>query len=222
MSAIIPLPFMKWLFDQLAVEDLRVLLTGPGLAMDNEDEFIGDIATLDEKSGTGYVRKALSGETTSQDNANDRAEFTASSPITWSSPNPNVGLVAAAIFYIEGASDAARRIVAKVDTFVVTVTGGSYDDIGHGDGDYRLEATGAFASYTHVAGTKILIQAGSGVTPGLYTIGSKVSNNVILLTASAGSDSTSDVSGGVPVDLDGTGPFEVQLDAEGLIQAYQI
>lgn len=80
---------------------------------------------------------------------------------------------------------------------------GSYDDTGHGDGDYRLERSGSFSGYTH--GTDppyIYLDNGSGITPGLYTIASKVSNDVILLTSSAGSDSSDVGSSTGAWDLD--------------------
>jgi len=74
------------------------------------------------------------------------------------------------------------------------LTAGSYDDLGHGDGDYRLSETGAFTGYTWVSGDTIYLSGGAGITAGLYGIASKVSNDVILLAASAGSDSTADVT----------------------------
>ena len=84
------------------------------------------------------------------------------------------------------------------------LTAGDYDDTGHGDGDYRLYESGAFSGYTH--GTDpayIYLSGGAGITPGLYQIASKVSNDVILLTSSAGADSTGDVTS------DADGPYDL-------------
>jgi hypothetical protein len=70
----------------------------------------------------------------------------------------------------------------------------TYDDTGNPEGEHHLSSTGAFTSYSFTAGDEIYLSGGTGITPGLYAIASRVDNDAILLTASAGSDSTSDVT----------------------------
>lgn len=81
-----------------------------------------------------------------------------------------------------------------LDLYGFGLTAGSYDDTGHADGDFRLSSTGSFAGYTVTSGDTIYLSGGAGITPGLYEIASKVSDDVLLLASSAGSDSTGDVT----------------------------
>lgn len=96
------------------------------------------------------------------------------------------------IFYVDPTNGNTTR--DGLDFHGFALSGASYDDTGHADGDYRLESTGAFGSYTHTAGDIIYLTGGAGITAGPYTIASKVSADAILLTSSAGSDSTADVT----------------------------
>lgn len=79
------------------------------------------------------------------------------------------------------------------DPIGFNLSGATYDDTGNGEGEHHISSTGAFTSYTHSTGDQIYLDAGAGVTTGLYTIASKVDADAILLSSSAGSDSTSDV-----------------------------
>jgi len=54
-----------------------------------------------------------------------------------------------------------------------------------------LTEVGAFASYTFVAGDRIYITGGTAVTAGYYTIASKTSDDVIVLTADITTDASS-------------------------------
>jgi hypothetical protein len=79
------------------------------------------------------------------------------------------------------------------DSIYLNFTGGSYDDTGHVDGDFRLLSTGSFTNLYRGRTHLVNLTAGAGITPGIYTIATVVSNDVVLLSESAGSDSTSDV-----------------------------
>lgn len=84
------------------------------------------------------------------------------------------------------------------DPWGFALTGASYDD-----GTKRLTATGAFAGYDHAAATEpepddekynvIYLTGGTGITTGLYTIASKIDDDTIELSSSAGS-TASDVT----------------------------
>jgi hypothetical protein len=50
-----------------------------------------------------------------------------------------------------------------------------------------LTQAGAFASYTYAAGDMIVIESGTGATPGVYPIASRVSDDAVTLTASLSS-----------------------------------
>lgn len=69
------------------------------------------------------------------------------------------------------------------------------------DSTKTLTKTGGFTSYVFTSGDYIAIKSGTGITPGLYQIASRVDANNITLTTSIGSDS----AGGDIVT--GTGPF---------------
>ena len=80
------------------------------------------------------------------------------------------------------------------DPFGFGFTGADYQDTGHADGDFWLRSFLTFTSYTWQAGDQLALTGGAGITPGLYGIAAKISADVLLLTASAGSDSWVDVS----------------------------
>lgn len=99
-----------------------------------------------------------------------------------------------AIYFLAAANDylgnAASNSNDGRDPAGFDLSGASYDDTGHADGDYRIESSGAFSGYTWESGDLIYIDGGTGITVGLYEIAEKVSNDVIRLTASAGSDAS--------------------------------
>lgn len=60
--------------------DLRAILCMSNTTCETENDgivYVDDFATLDECDATGYSRVALTGEATSKDDANDRAEIDA-------------------------------------------------------------------------------------------------------------------------------------------------
>lgn len=92
-----------------------------------------------------------------------------------------------------------RRITGSVET-IPFLNGASYDDTGNASGEHLIYLPGAFANYTWASGDKIVLTSGAGITPGTYSIASKVSDDAILLASSAGTDSSADVvSEGVTV-----------------------
>lgn len=94
----------------LSSSDVRVLLVGTGYTYDPDHNFVSDLTS--ELSGTGYVRKALTGLTVTEDDTNDRGQFTANN-LTWT--GANFGTVDAAILYLEDTTDAARQLIARID-----------------------------------------------------------------------------------------------------------
>jgi len=72
---------------------------------------------------------------------------------------------------------------------VLTITDGAWDA-----GDLTLTKTGAFTSYTFVAGDRVYVSGGTGITVGWATIEEKTSNNVLTLTESIGASDASDVA----------------------------
>jgi len=104
--------------------DVRALLVTSGYSVDPDDTFVDDLTPgSNELSGTGYVRKALASESTSQDNTNDRAEGDADD-VTWSAIN--AGTAAAVVLYAFVTNDADSWLIAYVDTggFPITTNGG--------------------------------------------------------------------------------------------------
>ncbi len=104
----------------LDTADLRVALVNASYTPDVDNHDFLDDVVANELSGTGYVRKALTSETVAQDNTNNRGTLSADNP-TWT--GANFGTAAKAIIYVEGASDAARLLVAYIG-FANTVTNG--------------------------------------------------------------------------------------------------
>lgn len=104
----------------LDTADLRVCLVNSSYTPDVDTHDFLDDVTANELSGTGYARKALTSETVAQDNTNNRGTLSADNP-TWT--GANFGTAAKAIIYVEGASDAARLLVAYIG-FTNTVTNG--------------------------------------------------------------------------------------------------
>ncbi len=93
---------------------------------------------------------------------------------------------------------------------------GDYDDAGHADGDYRVEATGAFANLPYNTTGRLSITAPAG-NAGVHAIASKISDDAVLLSASAGADAsgTLDASNdpGFADEGDGTEDFSYTEDS---------
>lgn len=96
-----------------------------------------------------------------------------------------------------------RKVTVSTEQ-ITALTAGAYDDVGNAAGDHYLYTIGAFADYTWASGDKLKITGGTGITPGVYEIASKVDDDGILLTASAGSDAA---------DVTTENVTQLQLDA---------
>lgn len=110
-----------------APNDIRALLVMTNTTADTEqdDHFIGDIGTLDEMDGANYVRKALTGETVNQDDANNRAEFDAAD-VTWTALGAGARSIAGVVIFKFVTNDADSVLLAYIDTggFPIAANGG--------------------------------------------------------------------------------------------------
>lgn len=88
----------------------------------------------DELSGTGYSRKALANKSVTQNNTDDRAEWDADD-VLWTEIDAGQAK-AAILFRNEEATDAARDLIAYIDTggFPVTTTGADLEIAWHANG----------------------------------------------------------------------------------------
>lgn len=115
-----------------AASDLRLLLAMTNTTADTDQDAatLSAITTLDEYSGSGYARAAIAAEAVVRDDANNRAEFSGTSPISFGST------VAAAVRSAQGAllyrhidgTAANDQPIAWIDTggFPVNGAGGPF------------------------------------------------------------------------------------------------
>lgn len=115
--------------------DVRVMLIkmpGSTTADTQKDAAtISAFTTLGEISATNYVRKALAGEDVQQDDVNNRAEFHATSPVTWTAlggaANDTIGAV---LVYAHVTTDADSWPIAYIDNagsgFNLTTNGSDF------------------------------------------------------------------------------------------------
>ena len=98
-------------------DDFRVLLIMTNTTADTEKDKlnVGAFTTLDEMDGANYVRKALASEATSQDDANDRAEFDADN-VTWTALGAGTRQVQGLILIKHVTNDADSIPIAFIDT----------------------------------------------------------------------------------------------------------
>ena len=113
--------------DLNAPADLRVLL----LTTDAEDRDHASVQAIKtagavEASYGGYSRQALTGDSTSLDNPNDRAEYTANN-ITFASVPAGVTIVAAVVYLHVDGTDPNDVPVAHVDSGGFPVAGNGSD-----------------------------------------------------------------------------------------------
>lgn len=87
-------------------------------------------------------------------------------------------------------NDAVRGVVPLVigTTLSANITAATFTNA-----TLTLSKTGAFASYTWQSGDTVTIVSGTGVTPGSYAIGSRTSDNAIVLEADIGGANPADV-----------------------------
>lgn len=112
--------------------DLRLLLlitddnnALPAAAWDPDLNTVADlvaVTNVSEATGTGYVRKTLSGMVVTEDDTNNRAVLDADD-ITWT--GLSAGTVRAAVVYKYNAADASAELISLHDTnFPKVTTGG--------------------------------------------------------------------------------------------------
>lgn len=100
----------------LEVHDIRFLLvmTNTTADTDQDVEFVSGIGTLDEMDGANYVRKALAAEAVSQDDPNNRGEFT-SSAVTWTALGNGTRQLEGVLMFRFVTNDADSPNIAFID-----------------------------------------------------------------------------------------------------------
>ena len=124
----------------LATADLRMLLLRAVTTADPDHAFVANVlgTNATEADATNYVRKTLAGEAVAQNNTNDRAEATFTSP-TWAALGGAVNntIVAAVLFAFVGTgADATENYPVSFFDIPDTATNG-------GDFTLTVGATGA-------------------------------------------------------------------------------
>lgn len=97
--------------------DVRVILVMTNTTADTEEDtdFIGNFSTLDECDGTNYARQQCASQTVTQDNTNDRSEFS-HNVITWSSLGAGTRQNQAAIYYAHVTNDTDSYPLFYIDS----------------------------------------------------------------------------------------------------------
>ena len=117
--------------------DVRVLLvmTNSTADTDQDTEFIGGIGTLDEYDGANYVRKNVANQTVTQDNANNRSEFSFDA-FTWTALGAGTRQALGAVIFGFVTNDADSFLIAYIDS-------GGFPFAGNGgDAVYTPDAQG--------------------------------------------------------------------------------
>lgn len=117
-----------------AVDDVRYMLiqsgyTEGGGAGNIDDKDIDDVEELltrcTECTFTNYARAAVPSRAETIDTANDMVEWTAGTITVTSAGGATNNTVGAIAFYVEGASDAVRKVISIHDFAVNPTTDGS-------------------------------------------------------------------------------------------------
>ena len=114
-------------FDE-AGHDIRVMLVMTNTTADTDQDAgtISAIGTLDEYDGTGYTRQALASQVVNRDDPNNRAEISATSPISFGATvGAGTRSAAGAVVYRHVDGTAANdQPIAYIDTGGFPVNGG--------------------------------------------------------------------------------------------------
>lgn len=114
-------------FDE-AGHDIRVLLAMTNTTADTDQDAgtLSAITTLDEYDGSGYTRQALASQSVVRDDANNRAEITATSPIEFGATvGPGTRSAAGAVVYRHVDGTAANdQPIAWIDSGGFPINGG--------------------------------------------------------------------------------------------------
>jgi hypothetical protein len=106
----------------LDTQDIRVLLCTASFTPSVDHNFVSEVTN--ECTGTGYARTALTSESVTEDDTNDRAVFDAAD-VTWT--GANFGTPAYAVIYRFVTNDADSPIIAvHTITSPVATNGGDY------------------------------------------------------------------------------------------------
>ena len=122
-------------------DTIKMMLVDTNYAF-NADHSTVDEVSGDEVSGTGYTggfggagRKTLANTAVAQDDANDRAEFTAD-PVTWT--GLDVGDVRAAVLIKEITNDAGSQLIAFLDLSDASSNGGDFTVTANAEGFLQI------------------------------------------------------------------------------------
>ena len=111
-----------------AGHDIRVMLCMTDTTADTDQDAltIAGIGTLDEYDGSGYTRQPLASQSVVRDDANNRGEFTATSPIEFGATvGAGTRLAAGALVYRHVDGTAANdQPIAWIDSGGFPINGG--------------------------------------------------------------------------------------------------
>lgn len=94
---------------------LALLMTNTTADTENDGKvFVGDISTLDEFDGSGYVRKTLASGAAAVDDTNDRGGLDFAD-VTWTALGAGTRSVQGVLLYDHITNDAASRIIAWLE-----------------------------------------------------------------------------------------------------------
>ena len=113
-------------FDE-AGHDLRMLLVMTNTTADTEQDtgLLSAFTTLDEYDGTGYSRASLASQSVVRDDPNNRAEFSATSPVSFGATvGAGTRNAQAAILYRHVGADSANIPIAFIDSGGFPLNGG--------------------------------------------------------------------------------------------------
>lgn len=117
MASFVYTPAKKSLLDSdTLLTDVRLLLVMTNTTADTDQDVknIDDIGTLDECDGANYVRKAVGSEATSQDDPNNRAEFTFAA-VTWTALGNGTRQLDGIVMYQHVVDDTDALLIAFID-----------------------------------------------------------------------------------------------------------
>lgn len=122
--------FAKGLLDWDAPASIKAMLVTATNDADKDNDYIGDIVTLAELSGSGYVggfggagRTTLANTSVEQDESNEWAALKADN-VLWS--QINAGTAAAVLVVKEVTNDADSILIAKLEFTPVVTNGGDF------------------------------------------------------------------------------------------------
>jgi hypothetical protein len=106
-----------------ATSPIRALVVDSGYTFDITEEFVSDVAgdEVTNATGTGYVRKTLTGKTVTVDQVNDRVVFDASD-VTYTAVETNETWDAV-ILFLDTGTDATSPLLCYVEIDALVTNG---------------------------------------------------------------------------------------------------